>query len=66
VDALKNNQQSPPANTISCEDRADYFAANNENKAWDKAFNVYYQGALVGECQNGAACPIPIQVSVDG
>jgi hypothetical protein len=62
VNALKNDRQTPLVEGNPCTDRGTYFAVDNENKAWDKEFNVYYNGVYVGTCQNGEGCRLEIPV----
>ena len=63
INALKNNTVTPLVSGNPCTDRGTYYAADYENQAWSKEFNVYYNGTFVGTCQNGENCRVEIPVS---
>lgn len=62
VDALKRELESPIIDSISCDDQGDYIAVDDENKAWDKDFNVYYNDILLATCENEVECRVEIPV----
>jgi serine/threonine protein kinase len=63
INALKNSNLTPLVSGNPCTDRGTYYATDFENQAWDKEFNVYYNGTFVGTCRNGEGCRIEIPTS---
>jgi serine/threonine protein kinase len=61
IDILRSSNEAP-VGSVNCTDQGDYITVNEENKTWDKQYNVYYNNNFVTTCASNQPCIVQLPI----